>query len=147
MKKVMLGLVMVVMLMSMVGCGTTKTLEDKKDGFVPEQVTESEIVVDEVVEEVIDTENLQKYYDTEKYLGTPTFIDVMRIQWSQDNEKTMIAYCTVSNSEGCSVDLEWEIARIPNLKGSGSTLVQGIICDNETPDDYSDDVVVYIFTN
>lgn len=128
MKKVMLGLVMVMMLMSLVGCGETK-----KEGFVPEQVTESEVVTDDVkedIEEVIDTENLQKYYDVEKYLGTPRIVTCRYISGILN---------PVSEEEGLSMYQIEEDERLENLKHYDC-----IIVDNNTPLK-DDDVVVYIF--
>ena len=54
MKKMMLGLVVVVMMFTMVGCGETKKEEIKENGFVPEQVTESPVITEEVKEEIKD---------------------------------------------------------------------------------------------
>ena len=128
MKKVMLGLVMVMMLMSLVGCGETK-----KEGFVPEQVTESEVVTDDVkedIEEVIDTENLQKYYDVEKFVGTPKLV-ACRYMFGVLNP--------ISEEEGLSMYQIEEDERLENLKHYDC-----IIVDNNTPLK-DDDVVVYIF--
>ncbi len=131
MKKVMLGLVMVMMLMSLVGCGTT---DDKKDGFVPEQVTESEVVTDDVkenIEEVVDTENLSKYYDVEKYLGTPRLVTCKYMFGVLD---------PVSDKEGVTMYQIEEDNRLKDLQNYDC-----IICDNNTPDNKTDDVIAYIF--
>lgn len=151
MKKVMLGLVMVVMLMSMVGCGeTTKTLEDKKEGFVPEQVTESEVVTDEVVEEVeeiIDTENLQKYYDPMKCVGTPR-LATMKSSPNENNEVVDLVEIDAEGNKLCqgSIKMVGKVSDWLDEKGMDWKTVQAIVCDNNTPDDYTDDIIAYVFT-
>lgn len=142
MKKVMLGLVMVMMLMSLVGCGETK-----KEGFVPEQVTESEVVTDEVkeeIEEVIDTANLQKYYDVEKYLGTPR---LTKMQSSVGSKEIILSERDENLKElfSCTISMVGEKSDWIRADGMGWKEVDCIVCDNNTPNDYSDDVIAYIF--
>lgn len=145
MKKVMLGLVMVVMLMSMVGCGETK-----KEGFVPEQVTESEVVTDnakENIEEVIDTENLQKYYDTEKFLGTPYLVLCDSCGGPEKGTLDLTGFTEVFNVELQDYERDsvtFIIEKTDTLEYFKKYYVIG--CDNNTPDDLSDDVIAYIFT-
>ena len=143
MKKVMLGLVMVVMLMSLVGCGETKTLEDK-EGFVPEQVTESEVVTNEVVEEELISDDLTKYYDTEKFLGTPRLVKMQSIPHA-DTSTVDLMECSEDLTTKCNCTVEM-VGTIDDWKGQmGWKIVDCIVCDNNTPQDYSDDVVAYIF--
>ena len=143
MKKMMLGLVVVVMMFTMVGCGETKKEEIKENGFVPEQVTESPVITEEVkeeIEEVIDTENLQKYYDVTKCIGTPSLVK-MRLDYKTDND-TMVLTRQIRELE---LTITWEMEKPADLLGSGNLTVEGIVCDNNTPDDYTDDVVAYVF--
>ena len=121
--------------MSLVGCGETK-----KEGFVPEQVTESEVVTDDVkenIEEVIDTENLQKYYDVTKCVGTPR-LEVLSTSFfiAEKNPETI----SLVDDHGA----QYKIAFTKELKPNVDYNV--ILCDNNTPNDLSDDVVAYIFT-
>lgn len=128
MKKMMLGLVVVVMMLAMVGCGETK-----KEGFEPEQVTESTEVNDETTKETeeVATEDLTKYYDVEKYVGTPRLVTCRYTNgWLGPVEK----------EEGLTVYQIEDDDRLENLKKYDC-----IICDNGTPDSRLDDVVVYIF--
>ena len=134
MKKMMLGLVMVVMMFAMVGCGETK-----KEGFVPEQVTETpndtkEVLNDEIKEEIDDVANgdLTKYYDVEKYVGTPRLVTCRYMGGGLN---------PVAEEEGLTVYQIEDDDRLENLKKYDC-----IICDNDTPDYQDDDVVVYIFT-
>ena len=134
MKKMMLGLVMVVMMFAMVGCGETK-----KEGFVPEQVTETpndtkEVLNDEIKEEIDDVANgdLTKYYDVEKYVGTPRLVTCRYMGGGLN---------PVAEEEGLTVYQIEDDDRLEDLKKYDC-----IICDNDTPDYRDDDVVVYIFT-
>ena len=130
MKKVMLGLVMVMMLMSLVGCGETK-----KEGFVPEQVTESEVMTDDVKENIANGD-LTKYYDTEKFLGSPTVV-TLTVAKVEDNVATLFA----------SVGDGFYSIKIENTKNfKFKEQYKCIVCDNETPNNYLDDVIAYIFT-
>ena len=137
MKKVMLGLVMVMMLMSLVGCGETK-----EDGFIPEQTTESEVVTNdekEELEKVIDTENLQKYYDVEKYLGSPR-LAVCKVEVFVNGS----VYTSIREIDDKTYFLTPQFA-------TNEVFVEGqsyycILCDNNTTEDNRDDVVAYIFT-
>lgn len=137
MRKVVLGLAMVMVVMGLVGCGPT---EEKKDGFVPEQVTENEVVTDDVkegIEEIADGD-LTKYYDTEKYLGTP-YSTVLEI-FVPDSRGLQVKQ---RSADGTRV---WEYHIEPNELLVYGQKHNAILCDNNTPDDLTDDVVVYIFT-
>lgn len=133
MRKLVLGLAMVMVVMGLVGCGTT---DDKKDGFVPEQVTESEVVTDNVkedIEEIADGD-LTKYYDVEKYVGTPRVETLTVYLWADTGN------ASVENDV-----LYFEITGVDkSLKNCRQ--YQCIVCDNNTPDDITDDVLAYIFT-
>lgn len=133
MKKVMLGLVMVVMLMSLVGCGETK-----KEGFEPDQVTESEVVTEDTKENIEEIANgdLTKYYDTEKFIGTPKLV-TLTVAKVEDNVATLFA----------SVGDGFYSIKIENTKNfKFKEQYKCIVCDNGTSDNYLDDVIAYIFT-
>lgn len=130
MKKMMLGLVVVVMMLAMVGCGETK-----KEGFEPEQVIESTEVNDETKEETEDvaTEDLTKYYDVEKYVGTPRVVTCRYMNgWLNPVEE--------EEEEGLAVYQIEDDDRLEQFQRYDC-----IICDNDTPNYQADDVVVYIF--
>lgn len=140
MRKMMLGLVMVVMMFAMVGCG-----EETKKGFVPEQVTETpsgsaEKVLDEEIkkdiEEAIETEDLTKYYDVEKYVGTPTIKTMMFLYYKA---KDAYAFLNSDNYFDKPLYVEYD-ERLEVGKD-----YKCIVCDNDTPEDTKDDIVVYVF--
>lgn len=140
MRKMMLGLVMVVMIFAMAGCG-----EETKKGFVPEQVTQTpsgntEEVLDEEIkkdiEEAIETEDLTKYYDVEKYVGTPTIKTMMFLH---DKRENAYFFLNSDNYFEGKVYVEYD-ERLEILKD-----YECIVCDNDTPDNTRDDIVVYIF--
>ncbi len=140
MRKVMLGLVMVMMLMSLVGCGETK-----KEGFTPNQVTETpsgteEVLDDEIKEEIDDVANgdLKKYYDVEKYVGTPT---IVKLCFGGSKENGYYFYDR-NSSQGIKFDVEIN-DETNNLKLWKE--YECIVCDNNTPNDVFDDVLAYVF--
>ena len=137
MKKVMLGLVMVMMLMSLVGCGETK-----KEGFAPNQVTETpndtEEVLDNKNDEIVN-DDLTKYYDVEKYVGTPTLVKLC----FGGSEENGYYFYDRNSSQGIKFDVEIN-DQINNLKLWKE--YECIVCDNNTPNDVFDDVLVYVFT-
>jgi hypothetical protein len=144
MKKVMLGLVMVVMLMSMVGCGNNSTngtsMKNDEDGFTPNQVTELPSNTEESeVKEEVEEEDLTQYYDVEQFVGTPRKTRVFVTD--KDNGYKLSIYEAV-DSRHCVASVF--IDKVIELEHNSFYKV--IVCDNNTPDDYSDDVVVYIFT-
>lgn len=136
MKKMMLGLVMVVMMLAMVGCGETK-----REGFEPEQVIESTEVNDETTEETEDvaTEDLTKYYDVEKYVGTPTLV---KLCFGGSKENGYYFYDR-NSSQGIKFDVEIN-NQIDKLKLWKE--YECIVCDNNTPNDVFDDALAYVFT-
>lgn len=149
MKKMILGLVMVVMMLGCVGCGKEeaknakeiKEIASENEGFVPEQVTEEPVITEEVaqdIEEVIDENNLEKYYDVTEYLGTPTLAYCL----AQRNQVENII--TVSRTTENGGYYEYTIEYNDKIKSRGYNM---IFVDNNTPDDYSDDLIAYIFVN
>lgn len=139
MRKMMLGLVMVVMMFAMVGCG-----EETKKGFVPEQVTQTpsgntEEVLDEEIKEDIEgvtNGDLTQYYDVEKFVGTPTVKNMIYLYISSKD-----AYCFVDKVDFFSGNLFIEHDERLEV---GKTY-ECIVCDNDTPDNTRDDVIAYIF--
>lgn len=145
MKKMILGFAMVVMMLGCVGCGKEvkeiKEIASENEGFVPEQVTEEPVITEEVaqdIEEVIDENNLEKYYDVTEYLGTPTLAYCL----AQRNQVENII--TVSRTTENGGYYEYTIEYNDKIKSRGYNM---IFVDNNTPDDYSDDLIVYIFVN
>lgn len=140
MKKMMLIGMVVVMMLGLVGCNSEekdiveKIQSEEVEGFVPAQVEEESQEIADVVEEVIDTENLQNYYDATQYVGTPRLVDFIAFQ-AEGNGKTIIKI-----DSNYSPTIAYD-DRLENMKE-----YQCIIVDNNTPEDESDDIVVYIFT-
>jgi predicted small lipoprotein YifL len=139
MKKVILMILGVMMIMSLVGCGKDK-------GYTPEQIIPTENVSTneteesntEIVEE-IDVDNLQKYYDTEHYIGTPR---LSKVDFCGNyGDGTICATENVSEGEFKAVFRVKNTQNIPN-----GTKLWCIICDNGTIDDVTDDTLAYIFT-
>lgn len=128
MKKVMLGLVMVVMLMSMVGCGTT----EEKDGFSPEQIIENN--EDNSSKEDFDIENLQKYYNVNEYVGEPILAEVWILDCAKENNLTSLAV-SYTNAEGISNSFTLSVEYFGEYQSN--TMLHGIVVDKE---------LVYIFT-
>jgi hypothetical protein len=135
MRKLVLGLAMVVTMLAMVGCGTSK-----EEGFAPEQVVENEVVTNDVKEDVeeIAIDDLTQYYDTEKYVGTP-YSTVLEIYGPTSRGLEVLQY----SADGTRL---WEYYIEPNEALQMWKHYNAILCDNNTPDDLTDDVVVYIFT-
>jgi hypothetical protein len=140
MRKMMLGLVMVVMMFAMVGCG-----EETKKGFVPEQVTQTpsgnteEVLDEEIKKDIEEVANgdLTQYYDVEKYVGTPTIKTMICLYYD-----TRDAYGFVNKDDIFEGTLYVEYdERLEDGKG-----YECIVCDNDTPDNKKDDVIAYIFT-
>ncbi len=145
MKKKLALLLATLMCISLCACGGTESTSanNKKEesGFTPVITTEEE-KTEEIVDE-IDKDNLEKYYDTTQFVGTPRIED-MQISWKEDKK-------TVEIGKKNKETLEWEvfcvIEKPKSLTGMGSKHVDCIFVDNNTPDDKSDDVIAYIFLN
>lgn len=135
MKKIMFGLVMVMML-TMVGCGNATV--DKDNGFTPNQPSDTPNKVETEVETVVGemtVEEMMQYYDAEQYVGTPSVKEMMFLHCDND------VYGFVDNADIFSGMLYVEY---------DERLVVGdvykcIVCDNDTPDITRDDIVVYVF--
>lgn len=130
MRKLVLGLAMVVTMLAMVGCGTSK-----EEGFAPEQVVENEVVTDNVKENIeeIAEDDLTQYYDVEQYVGTP------RIETFT---------CLRSNENGTAFRNDnYDYIRIAYTdKVEVRESYDCVLVDNNTPDNIHDDVIVYVFT-
>lgn len=139
MKKRIVVFLATLMCISLCACGGTESTsgENKEDGFTPTVTTEKE---EKDTEVIIDENNLEQYYDTTQFVGTPRIED-MQMLWKEDKETVEIGKK--------NADLEWEVFCViekPNsLTGMGSMHVDCIFVDNNTPDDTSDDVIAYIF--
>ena len=158
MKKMILGLVMVVMMLGCVGCGKEEaknakeiveiTSDSKNEGFVPEQVTEEESVITEEVaqdiEEIIDENNLEKYYDVTEFIGTPRLETVKVAAYSTEEVYTIVWTGKPISADEDIPGGKFEIANNGTLKLA--THYKAILTDNNTPDDYSDDLLAYVFT-
>lgn len=136
MRKLVLGLAMVVTVMGLVGCGT----EDK--GFTPDQVTETpngteNVLNDDVKEDIEEIANgdLTQYYDTEKIIGTPK-LETWKVKY----------WGGITQINRYIDNGHFPIVIEDNGKLEDGKTYKCIICDNNTPDDYTDDVVAYIFT-
>ena len=157
-----LGFAMVVMMLGCVGCGKeeVKNVEEiveitsENEGFVPEIVTEEEPVITEEVaqdiEEVIDESNLEKYYDVTEFIGTPR-LETATIPRpvGKDKEKETLTviyskYVIIEPGNEWDVRNEYEIVKNDAIKVACS--YYAILTDNNTPNDYSDDLLAYIFT-
>lgn len=146
MKKIVALLLVAVMSLSMVACGTKSTetannennvvekIENEEaEGFAPAQVEEESQEVADVVEEVIDTENLQKYYDATQYTGEPRFIENVVFVYNEEKN----SFYTVGNEVLTIIPYD------DRLK-SGMAY-DCIVVDNNTME-IGDDIIVYIFT-
>lgn len=140
MKKIFALLLVAVMSLSLVACGTEKKdAEDKiqseetDGGFVPNQVEENEEVA-ELAEEIIATEDLTQYYDATQYVGTPRLMRLKCIHAKLENETCLI----MSNNITLTIAYD---ERLENYAEYDCIVVD----TNNTPDEDGDDTVVYIF--
>jgi len=148
MKKRLIVILATLMCISLCACGGSEGTSgnNKGNGFTPDQTTVKE-ETDEgnaKIEEVIDEENLEKYYDVTECIGTPrlAFYDIV----VKDPERPMeiIVYNSkddwINNKRCLAVQIEY------NKDVPYGELCYCIITDNYTPDDTSDDQLAYIFT-
>lgn len=139
MKKMMLIGMVVVMMLGLVGCNSEekeiveKIQSEETEGFTPIQVEEESQEVADVVEEVIISEDLSKYYDTTQYTGVARLETLMVIQCKIENETCLV------NENNASLSIVY------NEELENHEKYDCIIVDNNTPEDISDDIVVYIF--
>lgn len=155
MKKMILGLVMVVMMLGCVGCGKEEVKNAKEiveiasenEGFVPEIVSDdTPIITEEVsndIEETIDENNLEKYYDCKEYLGTPHLVQVLLMDFSKENDVALIGWELQFPEEHVSLCGNAKVKYFGDF--NKNTPFYGIVVDNNTPNDGSDDLLVYIF--
>lgn len=158
MKKMILGFAMAVMMLGCVGCGKEEAKNAKEiaeiasenEGFVPEQVVEEPVITEEVaqdIEEVIDENNLEKYYDVTKYVGTP-YLTVCEVSGGEKPGTINL----IGSAEIYGADIEeyhktsviFTIEKTDSLEYWKKYNV--IACDNNTTNDTSDDVIAYVFT-
>ena len=132
MKKIMFGLVMVMML-TMVGCGNATV--DKDNGFTPNQPSETPNQVENVVRDLT-VEEMMQYYDAEQYVGTPSIKEMMFLY--NDTEDS---YFFIDDADWFSGNLYVEY----DERLVVGNVYKCIVCDNDTPDLTKDDIVVYIF--
>lgn len=137
MKKMMLIGMVVVMMFGLVGCNkkekdiVEKIQSEEAEGFVPNEVVEEETA--DLIEEVIDTANLEKYYDVTKYVGTPRLEEDVLIAHFEDEGVTYLV------GAGAGVMIPYD-ERLED-----GCYYDCIIVDNGTETE-GDDVCVYIFT-
>lgn len=121
-------------------------------GFVPvatEKPTETE-GNEQTIEEAIDESNLEKYYDVTEFIGTPRLETVtIPRPVGKDKEKETLTviyskYVIIEPGNEWDVRNEYEIVKNDAIKVACS--YYAILTDNNTPDDYSDDLLAYIFT-
>ena len=145
-KKLVLALA-TLMCISLCACGGNETTSgDNKDGFTPNKTTETteqkdtQTQQEEKIPSDMTVEEMQKYYDTEQYVGTPRYTklkftgcDSGYHQISEpdptNENNPPIAYYSLERIEGLNIWANY----------------YAIVCDNNTPDDYNDDVIAYLF--
>ena len=143
MKKIICLLLVAMMCISLCACGGSESAsgDNKENGFSPSQVTEKGETEENNTEttEEIDVENLEKYYDTSKFVGTPRLV-VMQAELVTENKEVITISPLSSQHDGVC-------AHIPNDNTLKSWAKYNcIITDNNTPDDKTDDELAYIFT-
>ena len=111
----------------LVACGTKDT---ETNAVITEEI---ETVVESVEEEVIDTANLEKYYDVTKYVGTPRLVKDVWVAQSADKTVTTLS------GDRVLVSIPYD-DRLVDFEEYDC-----IVVDNNT-EEYLDDIVVYIFT-
>ena len=138
MKKRLVMILALGMCMFLCACGGSESTsgDNKEDGFTPSKPTET-TEQEETQNETVDTSNMtveemQTYYDTTTFVGTPRIETlqayVMGDKVLLENDNFAI---TIQDTSKSLKDWKW---------------YECIICDNNTPDDLEDDVVAYIFT-
>lgn len=141
MKKKLLVTLAAIMCISLCACGGTETTSgnNKEEGFTPSQVTEKEETEENDTETLIeiDVENLEQYYDVTKFVGTPSYNECKIKVW---DELGVVQINRMAENGVFPITIE-DNGQLENGKTYGC-----IICDNDTPEDLSDDVVAYIFT-
>ena len=143
MKKVVLGL-MLVMGLSLVGCGSTESKEPNKNevvnggGVAIEKPVETETEVETEEEVVVSlempVEEMKEYYNDNQFVGTPR-VEVVKVLYDDLQELWLIHV----DSMNANVPIE-------NLGLERNVHYNAIVVDNGTPDDYTDDELAYIFT-
>jgi hypothetical protein len=140
MKKLVLVLgLMLVMGLSLVGCGSTESKNEVVNGggFTPNKPS-TETVVETETEEVVSlemtVEEMKEYYNDNEFVGTPR-IEVVKVLYDEFRKLWLIHVDTMN----ADVPIE-------NLGLERDVHYNCIITDNGTPDNYRDDTIAYIFT-
>lgn len=158
MKKKLVLVLATLMCISLCACGGSDTTngdnkenvttnqETDKDGFTPNQATETEETKKETVDFNMTVEEMQKYYDTEKFIGTPR-LALMQSMPDTSSNTVMLHERNEKGQDMCINYIEMTGTKEDwyNEDRTGYKKVTCIVCDNNTPDDYEDDVVAYIF--
>jgi len=125
--------------------GNNTNTETEEKGFTPNQPIETtEQKNTETQQEVVNTsdmtvEEMQKYYDVEKFVGTPNVITMNFIYFKEKD-----AYGFMELGDNILARGRMYVEYNENLKVGQH--YNCIVCDNNTPDDLKDDVIAYIFT-
>ena len=144
MKKKLVLVLATLMCISLCACGGNESTngnnnsetKQEENGFTPNQPTEKEEETTTAPDNMT-IEEMQQYYDVEKYLGTPR-LEVLSTSFfiAEKNPETI----SLVDDHGA----QYKIAFTEELKPNVDYKV--ILCDNDTPKDVNDDVIVYIFT-
>ena len=152
MKKKLVLILAALMCISLCACGGSESTngDNKEEGFTPTVTTETEET--ETKEETITApdnmtvEEMQKYYDVTQYIGTPRYATMK----SSPDENPKIVDLVEIDANGdklhqCSIEMVGKPSDWMDEEGKDWKTVQCIIVDNNTPEDYTDDTLVYIF--
>ena len=146
MKKILVLVLATLMSISLCACGGSESTsgnnnsetKTEENGFTPSQVTEKEEVEETTTAPANMTiEEMQQYYDVTKYLGSPCYDECKIKVW---DELGVVQINRMAENGVFPITIE-DNGQLENGKTYGF-----IICDNDTPDDLSDDVVAYVFT-
>lgn len=135
MKKLVFGFLLVVMIISLIGCGTIKQEEQISESNTENQ--NEEVLIDTEESKETTDEDLTQYYDVAEYPGTARKGKV---------------YVVPLEGNTYSVDVyELNAQKIASKQYSSDKQLTGymsyecILVDNNTPNDVLDDEIAYIF--
>lgn len=146
MKKVVLGL-MLVMGLSLVGCGNAKEEVVNGGGFTPSKPS-TETVVETEKEEInleMTVEEMKEYYNDNQFVGTPRVAEVKAL-YDDFRESAFISCSYFNEKTECWNSLKKSIESLEKYGLKRDSYYYAIVVDNGTPDDYTDDEIAYIFT-
>lgn len=149
MKKRLVMIFVMTMCVFLCACGGNESTsgDNKGNGSTTSQSTEKEDTETKEdttkVPDNMTVEEMQGYYDVEKYVGTPRYTKISSKGYNGD----VIIFGEVDpNNQYNTIPFsQYEFDKNVEFAGYDKTYYC-IICDNNTPDDLSDDVVAYIFT-